>query len=165
MSKFQDNLSVIPRGAKVTAWIISLGVAALVSVLPRIPPNDNEHLPLAVRVLLPILSFTVLFVIIMLDGYVYGDARRRGMRYVMWTLLAIFVPDAIGVILYFILRDPMPVSCPSCSASVLSKFTFCPSCGTSVKPVCSNCGKPVEIAWSNCAHCGSKLPSTPQRAA
>jgi hypothetical protein len=165
MSKFRDNLSVIPRGAKVAAWLVSLGLAAFVGFMASFPPDKSQPLPPAARVFVPMLTFLVVFVIIMLDGYVYGDARRRGMRYVMWTLLAIFVPDAIGVILYFILRDPMPVSCPSCSASVLSKFTFCPSCGTSVKPVCSNCGKPVEVAWSNCAHCGSKLPGIPQRAA
>ena len=31
----------------------------------------------------------------------------------LWTLLAIFIPNAIGIILYFILRDPVPVPCPS----------------------------------------------------
>ena len=34
------------------------------------------------------------------------------MNYVMWTLLAIFIPSAVGVILYFILRDPIAVAPP-----------------------------------------------------
>ena len=59
-------------------------------------------------------------------GYVYGDARRRGMRYVMWTLLAFFIPNGIGVILYFILRDPMPTYCSKCGASAKAAHAFCP---------------------------------------
>ncbi|MGC1686219.1 MAG: zinc ribbon domain-containing protein [Candidatus Acidiferrales bacterium] len=158
MSRFQDNLSVIPRAAKVTAWIVALGCAVLVGILSTFPPDHSEPIPLVGRILLPILAFATLFTYIALIGYVYGDSKRRGMRYVMWTLLAIFIPDAIGIILYFILRDAMPIKCPSCGTSVLSKFTFCPSCGTSVKPTCSHCGKAVDLAWTHCAHCGSTLP-------
>ena len=158
MSRFQDNLSVIPRAAKVTAWIVALGCAVLVGILSTFPPDHSEPIPLVGRILLPMLAFATFFIYIALNVYVYGDSKRRGMRYVMWTLLAIFIPDAIGIILYFILRDAMPVTCPSCGTSVLSKFTFCPSCGTSVKPTCSHCGKAVDLAWTHCGHCGSTLP-------
>jgi hypothetical protein len=137
MSKFQDNIRIIPRAAKVTAWIVSLGCATLIGILATFPPDHSQPIPMVGRILL---------------------AKRRGMRHVMWTLLAIFIPDAIGIILYFILRDAMPVTCPSCGTSVLSKFTFCPNCGTSVKPTCPHCGKAVELAWTHCAHCGSTLP-------
>ncbi|HXW17835.1 MAG TPA: zinc ribbon domain-containing protein [Candidatus Acidoferrales bacterium] len=164
MSKFTDNLAVIPRVAKVIAWIAALGSGAGIAYLTSFPP-DGKPVPPAARVLMPILVAVVVLVLIHLIGYVYGDAKRRGMRYVMWTLLAIFVPDSIGIILYFILRDPLPVNCPKCGASVLSKYTFCPSCGTSVKPTCPQCGKPVEPTWRNCGHCGAPLPGVPQRAA
>ena len=56
--------------------------------------------------------FMVLF--ILLVGYVWADAKRRQMNAVLWVLLAIFIPNLIGVILYFILRQPLPVPCPSC---------------------------------------------------
>lgn len=161
MSKLQDNLRVIPTPAKVTAWILSLAATVFVLVVTNTAPD----VPMPAKVLLPIFMFAVVFTLAMLIGYVYGDARRRGMRYIMWTLLAIFVPDAIGIILYFILRDPLPVSCPKCHTSVLSKYAFCPACGTPVKPMCPQCGKPVEPAWSNCAYCGTKLPGVPQSAA
>jgi len=165
MSKFQEILGVIPRAAKLTAGIISLGLAALVLYIAFYPPRGSKPLPAGGTVFLPILTFAIPFTIIMFYGYVYGDAKRRGMRHVMWTLLAIFIPNAIGIILYFILRDPLPFICPKCSASVLSRFTFCPSCGTPVKPVCPQCGNRIEIGWSNCGHCGRKLPDVPQRAA
>ena len=43
-------------------------------------------------------------------GFIYADAKRRRMRHVMWAWLAL-VPYFIGVILYFILRDPLPTPC------------------------------------------------------
>ena len=165
MSKFHEILGVIPRGAKTAAGIISLGLAACVLYMAFYPPRGSKPMPAGGAVFLPILAFAIPFAIIMFFGYVYGDARRRGMRYVMWTLLAIFVPNAIGIILYFILRDPLPSTCPKCSASVPSKFTFCPSCGIPVKPVCSQCGNRVETGWRNCGHCGAKLPDVPQQEA
>jgi len=165
MSKFRDNLRVIPKGAKLTAWIVSLGLATFILCMALFAPQGNEPLPTAAKVFLPTFAFAITLTIIMLIGYVYGDAKRRGMRYIMWTLLAIFVPDAIGIILYFILRDPLPLICPKCGTSVLSKYTFCPACGTSVKPVCPQCGKPIELAWCNCANCGSKLPGVPMQMA
>lgn len=162
MSKFNEILDVIPRAAKATAGIISIGLAALVLYVAFYPAKGGEPLPAVGQVLLPILTFAVTFVGIMLYGYIYGDAKRRGMRYAMWTLLAIFIPYAIGIILYFILRDPLPSICPTCSAKVLSKHTFCPSCGTSVRPVCPQCGKRIESEWSNCGYCGTKLPNVSQ---
>ncbi|HXU19145.1 MAG TPA: zinc ribbon domain-containing protein [Verrucomicrobiae bacterium] len=96
---------------------------------------------------------------VLLIVYVYGDAKRRGMRYVMWTLLAIFIPDAIGVILYFILRDPLPNPCPSCGKSVKASFTFCPYCSASLQHTCPQCGFAVDRAWLHCPKCGTKLPT------
>ncbi len=157
MSRLQDNIRIIPRAAKVTAWIVSLGFALGIGILVTNPP-DGQPLPLAAKISLPLVMFAIALVYIYLIGFVNGDSKRRGMRYVMWTLLAIFIPDGIGIILYFILRDQLPLTCPSCGTSVLSKFTFCPNCGTSVKPTCSHCGKPVELTWTHCGHCGTALP-------
>jgi hypothetical protein len=100
---------------------------------------------------------------VLLVGYVYGDSKRRGMRHVMWTLLAIFIPDGIGIILYFVLRDPLMRACPGCGQPAKSGFTFCPHCGTSLQQTCPSCGRGVELAWSNCPNCGTKLPeASPQ---
>jgi RNA polymerase subunit RPABC4/transcription elongation factor Spt4 len=96
---------------------------------------------------------------ILLVGYVYADAKRRGMRYVMWTWLAALIPDGIGIILYFLLRDALPRPCPGCSTVVKAGYTFCPHCGAATQPTCPHCGRGVEGAWSHCPHCGSGLPS------
>lgn len=154
---FRKELRVIPR----TAWIIaSLFYVGLATLAWFLVPTDHEMSQwsrdgqLAFIFLLPL----VFFLIIPLYGYIYGDAKRRAMRYVMWTLLAIFVPDFIGVIIYFILRDALPLDCPSCHNLVASKFTFCPHCGNALRPYCPQCGKSVERAWTNCGYCGTKLP-------
>jgi hypothetical protein len=92
----------------------------------------------------------------LLVGFIYADAKRRGMRHVMWAWLAL-VPYFVGVILYFILRDPLPTPCPTCHNDVPKAFAYCPNCGTTVHPTCSSCGKPVQRGWSNCPHCGIRL--------
>ena len=166
MSTWRERIAVIPRTAKVIAGLLTIGVVVLIVTLAQLPPKPTETaLPLAAKICLPILCGALTLILALLIGFVYGDAKQRGMRYVMWTLLATFLPDAIGIILYFILRDPLPVTCPHCSTKVLSKFAFCPGCGTSLKPTCPQCGQAVEPIWSNCGHCGTKLPGPLPRTA
>jgi hypothetical protein len=159
MSTWSERIAVIPRTAKVIAVLLAIGFAVLIILLSHLPPSHGEApLPLVAKVLLPILTGSLMLVWALLVGFVYGDAKQRGMRYQMWTWLAALIPDCIGVILYFILRDPLPTTCPHCSTKVVSKFAFCPSCGTSLKPTCPQCGQAVEPIWSNCGHCGTRLP-------
>jgi hypothetical protein len=79
------------------------------------------------------------------------------MNHVLWTLLAIFIPNAIGIILYFILRDPVPVPCPGCGTPARKGHAYCASCGAAVRAACPQCRQPVEAGWRNCAHCGAAL--------
>ena len=44
----------------------------------------------------------------------------------MWTLLAIFIKTYIGIILYFLLRDPLPTPCPKCGLSGSRRFFLLP---------------------------------------
>lgn len=165
MSHFTKELRVVPRTAWVIAVILWLGLATplLFFAVPTDP--DLGKWPHWGQALFAYGMMSVIVVIVALIGYVYGDAKRRGMRYVMWTLLAIFIPYGIGVIVYFLLRDPLPKQCPGCGNMVKVGFTFCPLCGTTVQPTCPNCGKAVELGWSNCPHCGQSLPSKSPRAA
>jgi len=168
MSRFGRELRVIPRAAWIVAVVVYLGFTTplFFFVLPNDP--DIGKWPVLGRVAFVFGLFLLVFAFLLLIGYVYGDAKRRGMRHVMWTLLAIFIPDGIGIILYFVLRDPMPKPCPGCATPVKNGFTFCPHCGAALQATCPNCGKGVEQAWSNCPNCGTRLPSsvpqTPQAA-
>jgi hypothetical protein len=97
-------------------------------------------------------------------GYVYGDAKRRGMRYVMWTLLATFLFWGVGIILYFILREPLSGFCSKCGKSASHNFAYCPHCGTCLQPTCPGCHRVIEGRWSHCAWCGAPV-ATSQAAA
>ena len=68
--------------------------------------------------------------LIALFSYIYRDAKRRNMNAVMWTLLAIFAPSGIGIILYFLLREPLAIFCSRCGTAASAGFGYCPSCGS-----------------------------------
>jgi RNA polymerase subunit RPABC4/transcription elongation factor Spt4 len=94
---------------------------------------------------------------VLLVGYVNADAKRRGMNSLLWTLLAALVPNAIGFILFFVLREPLMRICSHCRAKVQPGFAFCPHCGAALSPACPACRRPVEPGWANCPYCGAAL--------
>ena len=159
MSRFSEGLKTIPR----TAWFIAIVCYLTITTLmiTVLIPEDNEmkYWPLAGKIAFTYSTLLLVAGWILLIGYVYADAKRRGMRYVLWTWLAALIPNGIGIILYFILRDPLPRPCVGCLKLVKAGFVFCPFCGTAMKPTCPNCGRAVEHGWSNCPECGSKLPA------
>jgi RNA polymerase subunit RPABC4/transcription elongation factor Spt4 len=166
MSRFRDELKVIPRTARIIMIFGYVAVNTLFFLLLTFGnQKDLADLPQVGKIFLMVCPGILFVVWVLMIGYVYGDAKRRGMRYVMWTLLAIFIPDMIGVILYFILRDPLMKACPGCGQLAKAGFTFCPHCGTALQPTCPNCGRAVELGWANCPHCGTKLPAPDSRAA
>jgi hypothetical protein len=152
MNRFSDEIRVIPWHS----WLVSIVAAGGLAIfLTRVFPGDEgPGWPgLAFLLVMPVIFFTWFLLI----GYVYGDAKRRGMRYVMWTLLAIFVPNAIGVVLYFIMREPAKVPCPKCGSAVPGGSTFCPACGAPLAAICPQCGRAVEPGWAHCTKCGNRL--------
>jgi RNA polymerase subunit RPABC4/transcription elongation factor Spt4 len=143
---------VIPLGA----WITAGALTALFFLVSAIVLSQ-AGVPLIARVLGPIFLSVIVGGYTLLVGYVYGDARRRGMRYVMWTLLAIFLTNGIGIILYFILREPMPLYCSRCGGATQQGFAYCPRCGANVLPACPACSRVVQPGWSHCAWCGANF--------
>jgi hypothetical protein len=122
MSRFREEMNVIPGGA----WVLAgIAYVALASVLFFVTSQGGTrpgawHL---MRVLFVFGIPSVLFFYVLFIGYVYRDAQRRGMRHILWTLLVIFIPNAIGFILYFILRDPLLKGCVQCGADIRTTFT------------------------------------------
>jgi len=89
--------------------------------------------------------------------YVWGDARRRGMRHRIWALVAALVPNGLGFLAYFLLREPVLRRCGSCGTAVRRDLAFCPQCGAGLARACPSCRKLIEPDWGHCAHCGAKL--------
>jgi Double zinc ribbon len=159
MSRLTNELRVVPRTAKIIGTIIYLSIAT--TLFLTVLPNDPEmsKWPRIGQFGFIYGITLIVFIPVLLIGYVYGDAKRRQMRYVLWTFLAALIPNAIGIILYFILRDPLPKPCPNCSQPLKPGYTFCPHCGVPLQPACPNCGRPVEPSWSHCPACGAQLPA------
>ena len=68
-------------------------------------------------------------------GFVFADARRRGMRAAGWTLVAMLMPNLLGFLLYFVMRRPLAAPCVSCSREIPVDQPFCSWCGTSRAPL------------------------------
>ncbi len=66
---------------------------------------------------------------LLLIGYINRDAKRRGISPTLWTILAIVVPNALGMI-FILLRLPLRSVCPQCGYVVQPGFSFCPHCNT-----------------------------------
>lgn len=153
MTPVVPRQSVIPFGGWVASGIVFLACFITLGLIFLRNQDAPEWLKFLLIVVAPLLMAGYSLLI----GYVCGDARRRGMRYVMWTLLAIFLANGIGIILYFILRDPLLAYCPRCGAGVQSSHTFCPRCGAGVQPACQGCHRIIQPGWTHCAWCGNQL--------
>ena len=149
-------LPVRRRVIPTTAWVIAVVVAIIIGLIAIAAVAGRGAEPIEAILIAPFVAI-VLGAYILLVGYVYGDAKRRGMRYVLWTWLAILIPNAIGIILYFILRDPMPVYCSKCGNPNNPKHAFCSKCGAPVAPACPQCKRVVQTEWAHCPSCGFAL--------
>jgi len=108
-------------------------------------------------------AFTGLLVaMVMLGaGYVNRDAKRRGMNALLWTALVIFIPNAIGFILYFFVRTPVAVRCDRCGATTRPGSHYCSTCGSPLTRVCHRCGQALAEADAYCQNCGEKRQARP----
>jgi hypothetical protein len=160
MTRFEQEWALVPAVARWLAVFVALAYAALMAavfLLPAYASGDSRALALVPIFLVTLIGDVPIAIYVLLVGYVYGDARRRGMKAVLWTLLAIFIPSAIGLILYFILRDPIPLPCPSCGTPAATGHAYCASCGAPVRKACGSCRAPVQPGWRVCPRCGVPL--------
>jgi RNA polymerase subunit RPABC4/transcription elongation factor Spt4 len=162
MNKFTQGLRIIRWPAWLVAFVLYGALAGFLFGF-AIPHDPNLHLWELWRKILFAFGIPLwLFPVVLLVGFVYSDAKRRNMHYVVWTFLAALIPDGIGIILYFLLRDPLPVPCPRCNSMVPQSYSYCPHCGTQIARACPNCRRKIEPDWANCPYCGAKLNGASQ---
>src|SRR6266853_1301001 len=109
------------------------------------------------RPLLGLLLGLVAGSFVLFIGYINRDAKRRGMSPVLWTIVAIFIPNALGIILYFVLLQPLRSACPQCGNAVQTGFNFCPRCDHKLSPSCPQCQRVVGENDVYCPYCGTSL--------
>jgi len=156
-TRFVDEFRIIPGSLKIVAITLFIvgQIAAQIGYFA-----DSRQDPLIAFVGGAAAVSLVLGFLLMLFGYINRDAKRRGMNSTLWTLLAIFVPYAIGVIIYFLMREPLPYNCPACGALVNARFNFCPGCNHDLRPSCPQCKREVRLEDKYCPYCAQELPET-----
>jgi len=156
------NKAPIAERIRFPWWLIALAVVGFLGAQALghfVTLSDPP--PLGVRIfLLPFAGLIVAFYILV-AGYVNRDAKRRGMNSLIWTLLVIFIPNAIGFIIYFLTRRPLVQQCPECSARIQSGFTYCPKCSYKLTPTCPKCDRSVATTDVFCPYCGKALGAAP----
>jgi hypothetical protein len=146
--------------AVIPPWAIAIAAATFICIPVLFLTVVWRHEPgpgIPFRFLISLLPATVVAVLALLVGYVSADAGRRGMNRILWTILVIFVPNAIGFILYFLLRNPIRSHCPRCAAEVDLHANYCPACGYGFNPTCSHCKASLRATDSYCPNCGTAV--------
>jgi amino acid transporter len=155
--RFADEFRIIPRRLKILAIILFIVGQIVAQIVYFANSREDPLIALAGGAAAATL---VIGFLSMLFGYVNRDAERRGMNPTLWTLIAIFVPYAIGVIIYFLMREPLPYNCPACGALVNARFNFCPGCKHDLRPSCPQCKREVRLEDKYCPYCAQELPET-----
>jgi len=156
-----EEVKVIPWWAFGLAAALFVGLQLMLHVV--LFPRDPHAPPLAWRIFIGFIAGAALVFWMLLVGYVNRDAKRRGMSVTLWTLLVIFVPDAIGFIIYFLMRQPLRNPCPKCGAVADSAFNFCPKCQFNLHPACPMCHRAVRLGDLYCPFCAHDLAGLASR--
>src|SRR5579859_40273 len=152
--RFSEELRIIPGWAYVLAIALFAGFEIMLPILRRHKPHP---MPLPALVAFMILGGILIPAIGLLIGYVNRDAKRRGMNVTLWTIMVILIPNAIGYILYFLVREPLVFNCPQCGGSVSARFNFCPKCKYNLHPACPECKNAVRTEDRYCPFCAHDL--------
>jgi len=169
--RFWDEFKLVPR------WLVA--VVILLFILAQVigylvnaeglanngeifPPELKNDPALASLALAGIITGAALVIapFLFLFGYVNRDAKRRGMNSTLWTLLVIVLFPAylaVGFIIYFLMREPLPYPCPQCGNTVGARFNFCPNCKCNLYPSCPQCKHEIAETDKFCPYCGNDL--------
>jgi hypothetical protein len=169
--RFWDEFKLVPRWlvavvillfilAQVIAYIVNTkGLANNGELFPPELKNDPALASLALAGIITGVAL-VFAPFLFLFGYVNRDAKRRGMNSTLWTLLVILLFPAyfaLGFIIYFLMREPLPYPCPVCGSTVGARFNFCPNCKCNLYPSCPQCKREIAETDKFCPYCGNGL--------
>ncbi len=169
--RFWDEFRIIPRWLIVLVIVLFLMAQAIAlfvnlnaarfggEIFPPDLKNDPATASVAVAGIVTGISLVVASLIFMI-AYVNRDAKRRGMNSALWTILVIiFLPTwgVIGLIVYLLMREPLPYPCPQCANTVGARFNFCPNCKCNLQPSCPQCKREIAESDKFCPYCGNDL--------
>jgi RNA polymerase subunit RPABC4/transcription elongation factor Spt4 len=151
---FAAEIKIIP----LWAWTLAGIVFVAAQIFFNIVVARQHHVPPAwLRALMAVGAGIGGACYLLFLGYINRDAKRRAMSPALWTLVAIFIPNGLGIILYFILRQPRVIACPQCASAIQAGFNFCPRCSHKLSPSCPQCQRIVGVNDVYCPHCGTSV--------
>jgi ABC-type Fe3+ transport system permease subunit len=170
-----QEFKLVPRwliATVVVLYLIAVAIAVTVNLNPALhdaemfPPELRGHPVVQSLALAGIVTAASLFlaIFIFLVAYVNRDAKRRGMNSGLWTFLVIVLWPAyfaIGFIIYFLMRQPLPYDCPQCASAVDARYNFCPNCKCNLHPSCPQCKNEVVEGDKYCPYCAQDLRKVP----
>jgi RNA polymerase subunit RPABC4/transcription elongation factor Spt4 len=151
--------------------------------MSNLPITIPAFVPVALEVLIAVLSGCFVALSVSLVVWTYRDIRSRS-RDVLVQLLAallVLVFNVFGLLLYRLLRPRETLaeayeraleeeallqdieerqSCPSCRQAVKADYLVCPNCHTQLKKACTECKKLLNLRWSVCPYCGAAATPT-----
>ena len=140
---------------------MGLAAAALLAGVVGLPmvfaAHESNPPPLLLQVFFGFFVGSFLALLVLGIGYVNRDARERGMKAGLWTAIVIFVPNALGFILYFLLRSPRLLRCPGCQEPAAVGSRYCGRCARPLARFCPACREVVRADDVYCTHCGGAL--------
>ena len=174
--RFAEEFRIIPRWVIVLVIVLFLIAQAIALLVNLTAPERGEqvfppelsgqgHVVLASLALAGLVTLVGIFfaAFVFLTAYVNRDAARRGMNSALWTILIlIFLPTwgLIGLVIYFLMREPLPYNCPQCGTTVGPRFNYCPSCKCNLHPACPQCKREVVETDKYCPYCAQELAAT-----
>jgi len=152
-AKFTQELRVIPRWLVwtcLTLYILAIIIGMSVNGYNMrsngtvFPDDSFRSMPfLSDLALAGAITGVAIFVSIFLFmlGYVYRDAKRRGMNPALWTLLVLILSPAY---------------------MFNARFNFCPNCKYNLHPACPQCQREVSDHDKFCPFCATELIHGPK---
>jgi hypothetical protein len=142
-------LSVVPQSVRGIALAL-VGCGTLIGMIMGFLKRTIRHLPnvphpvshpmmraLVIDVSIGLFLGCLIAIWLLCLGYVYGDAKRRAMRPVLWVLVTALFPHVLGFLLYFVLRQPIASTCSNCGQTIPRYQRFCSWCGNPQPPATS----------------------------
>ena len=144
-------------GSLLLAGATGMAVGGVLAVAGVVSTQGN-YLPLSLGLCVASLFPALLF---MGAGWVYSDARRRGLNAGLWALLCLVLfPYLLGFVIYVVMvlvRDQRMAVCPRCSARLGGNLAFCTVCGTQLQRTCAQCGAKLPQEAAFCGSCGTAV--------
>jgi hypothetical protein len=133
--KLRNFFSIVPKAVQLWAWIL-LGLTFLIGLITAFTTSDQGAMLRTASIYgaAALVTGIWLAIWVLCLGFVFADAKRRGMRAALWVLVAALFPNLLGFLLYFVLRQPIAATCTHCGMAVPSHQPFCSWCGASQLP-------------------------------